>query len=366
MVKIKEQTMLRNETYGFDAIRGVQAEGEFFVVTCPLRMIPKLFLNEEYELPPEMRAQRTISKARIPELKNYILNNPKEYIFSSLTASVDGGMTFMPAPHLGPDGKMGRLYIDMTAKFLINDGQHRRRAIEEALKDRPRIGYESISIVFFADKGLKRSQQMFADLNKNALKPSKSLNILYDHRDNFSQFVVKLVNNIEVFRNRVDLEKTSIGNRNTKVFTLNGIMDSTKKLLGKGKTRKITEQDTLIAKDFWEAVTKNIPEWQLLIQGKIQPKMLRATFVHSNTNCLNALGIAGRVMRETYPDSWLKKLRALRNIDWSRSSTLWEGRLLQGGWMVRTTAGIELGANMILKECGIKLSSSRMEFERSR
>ena len=357
--------MLGDDTYGFDAIRGVQAEGEFFVVTCPLRIIPKLFHNEEYELSPEMRAQRTVSKARIPELKSYILNNPREYIFSSLTASVDGKMAFMPAPHLGPDGKMGRLYIDMAARFLINDGQHRKRAIEEALKDRPRIGYESISIVFFEDKGLKRSQQMFADLNKNALKPSKSLNILYDHRDSFSQFIVRLVNSLDVFRNRVDLEKTSIGNRNTKVFTLNGILEATKKLLGKGKIKKITEQETLVAKDFWETVTKSIPEWQLLVQGRIQPKILRATFVHSNTNCLNSLGIAGRVMRERYPDTWLRKLKALRNIDWSRDNPLWEGRLLQGGWMVRTTAGIELGANAILMECGIKPSASRMEFEKN-
>jgi DNA sulfur modification protein DndB len=49
----------------------------------------------------------------------------------------------------------------MTARFIINDGQHRRAAIEEALKERPELGDETISVVFLVDEGLTRSQQMF-------------------------------------------------------------------------------------------------------------------------------------------------------------------------------------------------------------
>ena len=347
----------------FDAIRGIQAETEFFVITCPLRAIPKLFTDESAALSPEIRAQRILNKARIPVLKNYILNNPKEYIFSSLAASVDGEMKFVPAPHLGPDGTVGKLYISLDARILVNDGQHRKRAIEEAIKEKQSLGYESISIVLLSDKGLERSQQMFADLNKNALKPSKSLSILYDRRDSFSQFVVKLSGGIDAFRGRVDFERTSIGNRNSKVFTLNGIHDATKKFLGIGRARRLTEEEMVRATLFWEAVTNSIPEWQYLIKGRIHPKTLRDEFVHSNTNCLNSLGIVGRVMWQTYPNEWQKRLRGLRKIDWHRDNKLWDGRLLQGGWMVRTTSGIELGANAILRECGVPLSQERMVFE---
>ena len=62
-------------------------------------------------------------------------------------------------------------------------GQHRRAAIEEAIKEKPELADETIAIVFFKDKGLKKSQQMFADLNRYAVKPSKSLGVLYDHKD---------------------------------------------------------------------------------------------------------------------------------------------------------------------------------------
>ena len=366
MVKVKQETsqQIGNVTYSFDAIRGTQAGREFFVAICPLKTIPKLFIYNEQELPPELRAQRVLSNARIPAMKDYILNNPNEYIFSSLTASVDGKINFIPAPHLPPEGKIGRLYIDMNATLVINDGQHRRKAIEKALEEKPDIGYESISVVFFEDKGLKRSQQMFSDLNKNAVKTSKSLNILYNHRNDFSQFMVKLVNTIDVFQNRVDLEKTSIGNRSTKVFTLNGVTDSTKKLLGRQEIDKITKNETDLIADFWNTVAKNIPQWQLLMQGKIKPKTLKECFVHSNTNCLNSLGIVGRVIHQMYPAEWKKKLGALHNVDWTRDNPAWEGRLLQGGRMVRTTAGIEMGANTILSSCGIKLPDYRVRFER--
>ena len=178
LTRVVEQSV-GSETYGFDAIRGIQAGREFYVAMCPLKIIPKLFVFNDHDIPPQLRAQRTLSGTRIPAIKNYILNNPNDYIFSSLTASVDGTMRFTPAAYLGQEGKLGRLYIAMESRLLINDGQHRRKAIEEALKEKPELGHEMISVVFFQDKGLKRSQQMFSDLNKNAIKPTKSLNILY-------------------------------------------------------------------------------------------------------------------------------------------------------------------------------------------
>ena len=44
--------------YVFPAIKGVQAGHEYYVTMCPLRIIPRMFLFNEEELPPEMRAQR--------------------------------------------------------------------------------------------------------------------------------------------------------------------------------------------------------------------------------------------------------------------------------------------------------------------
>ena len=360
--RITEQSV-GSETYGFDAIRGIQAKREFYVAMCPLKIIPKLFIFNDYEIPPELRAQRIMKDSRIPAIKNYILNNPEDYTFSSLTASVDGIMKFTPAASLGEDGKLGRLYINMDSRLLINDGQHRRKAIEEALKENPDLGHEMISVVFFHDTGLKRSQQMFSDLNKNAVKPTKSLNILYDHRDDFSKFIVGLVRSVDVFENRVELEKTTISNRSKNAFTLNGILDASLRLLGLNKSKKPSEDEKKLIKEFWETVSDNIPEWQLLIQGKINSSELRKNFVHTNTNCLNAIGIAGKIIIEKHPHNWKEILKNLKKVDWSRTSSDWEKRLILNGQMQKHAAGIDLAANIILQRCGISLSEDRQKIE---
>jgi len=360
--RVDEQSV-GSETYGFDAIRGTQAKREFYVAMCPLKIIPKLFIFNDYDIPPELRAQRTLRESRIPAIKNYILNNPDDYTFSSLTASVDGVMRFTPSPSLGENGKLGRLYINMDSRLLINDGQHRRKAIEEALKERPELGHEMISVVFFQDDGLKRSQQMFSDLNKNAVKPTKSLNILYDHRDEFSKFIVSLTQDIEIFDGRTEMEKTSISNRSTNAFTLNGIADASLRLIGIRKGRKPTEEEKKLIKEFWEAVTKNIAQWQLLINDKISSSEIRKNFVHTNTNLLNAMGIAGNIIVKEKPDTWNDSLKNLKKVDWSRSSPDWEGRLIINGQMQKHAVGIELAANTILKKCGIELSEDRQKIE---
>ena len=355
---------IASESYIFDAIRGVQAQREYYVAICPMKIIPKLFIFNEHDIPPKLRAQRILKESRIPALKDYILSNPKEYIFSSLTASVDGQMKFLPSPHLGPEGKMGKLSIDMSSRLLINDGQHRRKAIEAALMERPELGSESISVVFFEDSGLKRSQQMFADLNKNAVKPSKSLNILYDNRDEYSKFIVDMAEELEIFQDRVELEKTTIGKHAKEIFTLGGISDASKKLLGKESIRRPNADQKNMIKEFWNCVAENLPEWQLVINNDIDTDELRQNYVHAHTNCLNSLGIVGKIIIREHPTTWKKKLIALSKVDWSRENEMWDGNLIQGKKMVRTTIGIMLGAGIILKQCGIQVPKELQRYEK--
>ena len=356
-----DERSVGSETYGFDAIRGIQAGREFYVAMCPFKTIPKLFIFNDSFVPPEMRAQRVLRDARIPALKNYIINNTKDYIFSSLTASVDGIMKFAPSPSERQDGKLGRLYISMDATILINDGQHRRRAIEEALKINPELSNETISVVFFSDKGLKRSQQMFADLNKHAVKPSTSLGILYDHHDEYSKFIVKLATEVEIFRNRVELEKTTISNRSTKFFTLSGISTATKLLLEGEKDISSEKQEFVI--EYWNEVTRNIGHWRNLMENKVSAGELRTNYIHAHSNLLGTLGIIGSILYKDYQDSWKEKLEALRDLPWEKTDPFWEGRLAIQGRMNKSKIGMELTANSILTKMGISLDENRQKFE---
>ncbi|MEZ5952181.1 MAG: DNA sulfur modification protein DndB [Planctomycetaceae bacterium] len=217
--------------YNFPAIRGIQAGREYFVSMCPLRLIPRIFLFDEDELQPELRAQRVLNRARIPEMSRYLVANPRDYTFSALTASIDGDIRFVPMGDKNGEQNIGQLCIPMSAKFVINDGQHRRAAIEQALHENPELGDETISVVFFVDVGLARSQQMFADLNRYAIRPTPSLGLLYDHRDDGAILAKSLIRKVPVFAELTEVERSSISNRSIKLFTLSGIYNATQALL---------------------------------------------------------------------------------------------------------------------------------------
>ncbi len=335
----------------FEAVRGIQARREFYVAMCTMKSVAKMFTFYDPDIPAGSRAQRILRKSRIPRIRDYIIDNPSTYIFSSLTVSVGGKITFNPIFN-NKNKNLGTISMSQDSPILINDGQHRVAAINAAINEMPEIRSEMISVVFFEDKGLKKSQQMFSDLNKNAVKPTKSLGILYDSRNKFSKFIVDLINDVRIFKNLTELEKTTISNRSKSLFTLNGISESTKMLFGKSKG--LTKQEELLAMDYWNEISKNIPEWNLLINKKITPAEMRKDYVHANTNMLQAFGVVGKTLLSEFPTTWKKKLVNLNDLDWNRTNPIWEKKVVLNGRMIKTKFGINLAANVILKACGSK------------
>src|ERR1700694_1836486 len=85
------------------AIRGRMGERTYFTISMKLKTVPRFFEFQNYKaLEPEERAQRILNKQRIPAIRDYLLENPDSYVFSSITASyqlpngVDASMLFEP------------------------------------------------------------------------------------------------------------------------------------------------------------------------------------------------------------------------------------------------------------------------------
>jgi DNA sulfur modification protein DndB len=351
--------------YQFTALRGIQAGREYYLAMCPMKLIPKIFLFDEEEIPPELRAQRVLNRARVPDIAHYILDNPKDYVFSALTISVDGDVHFEPIADQGNKRNVGMLSVSMTARFLINDGQHRRAGIEEALKENPDLGDETIAVVFFMDAGLERSQQLFADLNKHAVRPTRSIGILYDKRNRFSQLALSLIDSVPIFRGMTETEKTTISNRSTKLFTLSAVYQATQSLLHKGKGDDITKSDQALAKEYWTKLGDVIPEWRLAIKRRTSAADLRSQYIHVHGVTLHALGIVGHTLVTTYPDTWQTKLAPLDQIDWRRANTqLWGTRSMQHGKMSKAAASVSLTANAIKQALGLQLTAEEAALER--
>jgi DNA sulfur modification protein DndB len=349
--------------YVFPAIRGVQAGKEYYVSMCPLRLIPRIFLFDEEELVPEIRAQRALNKNRVPEIARYILKNQGDYVFSALTASVDAEVQFEAAGTGQESTRIGLLRIPMAAKFIINDGQHRRAAIEVALKERPELGNESIAVVFFLDIGLERSQQMFADLNRYAIRPSKSIGVLYDHRDDLAKIAKLVVLKSKVFRNVVEMERSTLSIRSRKLFTLSSIYTATSALLRNSPDGPVEErsQQALL---FWEEVAEQFPEWRLVIDNKMTAGEVRRDFIHSHGIVLQALGKIGNVLLRGNSTGWKAKIKRLKTINWSRSNSAdWEGRAMIGGRVSKAEQNVVLAGNLIKQRLGLTLTPEEKRVE---
>ncbi|WP_189326211.1 DNA sulfur modification protein DndB [Streptomyces flaveus] len=349
--------------YTFPAIRGVQAGREFYVSMCPLRLIPKIFIFDEDELPPELRAQRILNKGRLPALTKYILDNPDDYVFSALTASVDGQMDFDSHSLDGAGFRTGQLRISMDSRFLINDGQHRRAAIELALKENPDLGEETIAVVFFYDAGLARSQQMFADLNRHAVRPARSIGVLYDHRDNTAQIVRVMAGRSAVFKGCVEMEKSNLSARSRMMFTLSALYYGTQALLQGLEIDRGEATD--LAQSYWETIDKTLPEWAMVRNRTLSAAEMRRDFIHSHGIALHALGrIGNSLLKEsTAPSKWKKRLTPLKKVDWSRSNVDWEGRAIVGGRVSKSHQNVTLTVNYLRNHLGLGLSDEEQRVE---
>ena len=352
-------------TYHFPAIRGIQAGREYYVTMLPLTFIANALSFDDGGLPPKMRAQRTLNRARIPTIASYLIANPKDYVLSSITASIDSTVKFVPYSQGDSPQKIGKLIVPMTARIVINDGQHRKAAIEKALESQPELGVETISAVLFLDAGLKRSQQMFADLNKHAVQPTKSLGILYDNRDPFSKLVLSLLETIPAFNGLTELEKTTISNRSIKLFTLSSIYQATEALLGKNPDI-LADFNSYVdtASKYWNEVYQNIPEWQWAVERRVSTADLRKEYIHVHGIALHALGRVGHALIEQHPGDWPEKLVLLRDINWSRENAeVWEGRAMVGGRINKSQTNLTLTTGVIKHFLGLQLTAEELNAE---
>lgn len=348
--------------HSFPAVQGTQAGKTFFIAMCPLKLIPRLFVFDEEEVPPEMRAQRTLNLARVPVIAKYLVNNPNAYILSALTASVGSKVNFLP--YGTTQSTLGLLQIPMGAQILINDGQHRRAAIEAAIKAAPELGQDNVPVLFFVDEGLVRSQQMFADLNQYAVRPDTSLAILYDHRSPEYELARYLARECNAFKSLTELEQSKISNRSTKLFTLSGIKHANRALLGKKPKEGFSAEERILAKEFWDAIADQIPDWTRARTKDVVTSDLRLKYVHAHGVALHALGIAGAALLASRPKTWKTSVRALRQLDWARSNVeLWEGRAMLHGRISKATSNIRLTANLLKLHFGLKLNAEEQLLE---
>ncbi len=323
--------------YLINAIKGVQAGLPYFTCMISIWQLIALLDKTNAKLPVEKRAQRQLNKSRVPEIKKYILDNPDSYVFSAVTLCVDGELEFeefdtCTAP------KCGVLSISDDSKVAIIDGQHRISALRSAMEENKKLRYEHLPVVLFKDFGLERSQQMFSDLNRHVIRPTKSLNVMYDKRDPMAQIVCKLIKEIRAFRNTVESERASVPVRSNCLFTVSAIYNSTSELLHGMPLASNTDAYD-IANGFWNKLYEIIPEWSCVQNGTEEAVEVRSQTVCTQAVTLIALGRVGCFCYSKWHD--FENLSSLTNVNWMRDNPEWQGMLVNDNKVSGTRASTQ-------------------------
>lgn len=346
--------------YRFPVVRGRQAKREYYIAMVPLKMLARLFPSDDEYISPEYRAQRRINETRIPAIRDYILDNRDTYVFSALSASIDGEYNFVGSPE---NQNIGILEVSLDAKFLINDGQHRKAAILAAISEDESLNDETISIVFFEDCGLQRSQQMFTDLNKHAVKTSNSIAELYDSRDELAVITRRVISHIPFFNHYTDREKDILGKYSSSLFTLNTIYNANKRIVSHSVETSIDKIENFLLL-YWKTVSIYMEPWNELEKRIITKVDLREQYIVTQSVIIQAFGRLGHyffVHPELDCDTYISKLAV---IDWRRDSDNWKHRVIkQNGRMINNETAIILACNRIKELAGIPLDADEAKRE---
>ncbi len=351
--------------YSVPATRGIQSGREIYTFMMRLKDVAKMVSRSDghEDISTTLKRQRAVSKSRVTKLRNYILNNQRDYVLPSITVEFDGDVEFVPMGGKFNSGDfMGHLEFPVETLIFPNDGQHRREALvqiyescQEVLK-KPKLEPasrreaqgilefmdESIPVMAFTMGGIARSQQRFADINGNSSKPSTSLNQTFDHRDLACEIARHVSTEVLVKggESLIEFEKNSVPKGSSKIFAFAAIKKSCDYLNEAWKPSRDSKagrkRTTESIEEFFRALVKVMPEWKLSGIEKNQ------------SLACNAVVIEAICMAASQSDDWKKILPCIKSINFDRKQKVWQeiGVIIEGR-IIKSSASVYAIQNYI-------------------
>jgi DNA sulfur modification protein DndB len=206
-------------------------------------------------------------------------------------------------------------------------------------------------------KGITRSQSLFSDLNRYARPPSKSMSLLFTHRESLARIAKSLCAAVPLLRDRVNMESTTLSRNARQFITLSTLYEMTKALLGRGFTKEDIDEQVAVERlaNVWRVLVDAIPQWRLVADNEEHPAYLRARYLNMHGVCQQAIALAVARSRVTSPGGWEGAVRQTFGvIDWSLANPRWQGIALHAGRVNNTATSVRnLAADLEMQLGGL-------------
>ena len=189
---------MANKTF-IPALRARVGDWEYYICTMKYAEVAKqVYFAYELGNNQDLNSmiQRGISQ-RTSSIVEYLLKNEHRFLGALIIACWGGNPQYMRLEMADPENALegidegfGVLTFDGTQSYFALDGQHRLRAIKDALKRDPNLGGEDIAVLivshFDSAKGRERTRRLFTNINRNARVTTAAENIALDEDDGYS------------------------------------------------------------------------------------------------------------------------------------------------------------------------------------
>ena len=266
-------------------------------------------------------ANRPLTLSHARKIQEYLEQQERWLLGTLLMGISPEAVEFRPWQDASMPVVAGELRILSTRDVKIFDGQHRRRAIRDALEylgENPQrsdrlaaLQNASVPVMLYAESSIDALRQMFADAAQT--KPiERNAVAQFDWREAFNRAAEQLPEISEFFQGRVEMERASVARSSHNIIAINQLAATLKTVeLGvKGRVNKelnnkyLPQVDELVDR-CWAWSDEFMPaareEYDNLMAGEIDNSEIPA--MRSHTMAFNATVI--RILAGCYHE-WVK------------------------------------------------------------
>ena len=371
------------------AVPGVlytQGQRRFFTSSVPLSLAIKIARIDSAKSKddPSQYHNRPLDPRHVKEIVDY-LGQQDKFVLPPITLNASQPMRVFTVKHPTPS-KMGIFLLSLGDEFYVTDGQHRLRAIAEALQQKRELASDAIGVTFIEEADLDQVHQDFVDCAQTA-KISPALLVEYDGREPVNRLTRLVGRNTQVLEGKVE-KVGNVGKTSSMLFTSNqvkqGILHA---LVGDwGMYATAMENDARAKIDafggadpaanqvvkFLDTFTEFNDQWRYIrddaLAGTDEADIpaFRASYLHLAGAGLLVICGVGHSILGVEPEDWARGglsdeqcglVEDLAGIDWSKSSDLWKGNLVgEQGNVTPHKLAVVLAVAKVKRELGISLT----------
>lgn len=343
----KEVNMIR-----LRAIRARMGRIDYYITTASLGEVARIVSYKENpkNWPVELRKQRPLNMTRVrKEMVPYLLENPDHFYNALVLEHVRPGSTNHDIRFIADPDQPNTGWVELEGSETLEalDGQHRLKSIELAVTEMPDLAGETIALVVVPHQAMEVSQQLFSDLNRQAKTTPKSLNVVFEHREETALLAKDLAKRSRLLADKVNMAGSGLSERSPYIVTISTVYEAVKimkpVLAGGDYEAKVGE---LV--EYWDVALGALPGMADVVSGKIHPGQLRSKYVYCTGVGFEALAETIKAAREAFPGKWRDILTiGLARIKWELSDSQWEGVALFAGRIAIARAARRRTATLI-------------------